>query len=132
MADAIHVMRSDLDQLERLLDGWWRTDVRTQALLGRLQEELDRARVVESGEIAPECVTLGSEVALRDLDTALVSVHRLVLPMDTDRAKGALSVLSPVGIAVLGYREGDTFECATPGGRRRLRVEWVARARRAA
>ena len=114
MADAIQVVQSDLYEIERLIDGWWQADVRTRASLGRLQEELDRARTVESGEDTPECVTLGSEVALRDLAVHRESIHRLVLPRHADSAKGELSILSPLGIAVLGRHEGDTFECATP------------------
>ena len=125
MANTIHVTQPDFDQLERLVDGWWAPDDRSLALLERLRDELDRARVVDSGEIAPECVTLGSEVTLRDLDTGRRSVHRLVLPKESHKVEGALSVLSPIGIAVLGYHMGDSFTCETPGGERRLLVEKV-------
>ena len=123
--DAIHVTQPDFERLESLVDGWWAADPRTRALLDRLREELDRARVVDSAEVEPECITLGSQVLLRDVETGQSSMHRLVLPNDASGVDGALSILSPVGISALGYREGDEFVCETPGGRRRLRVEKV-------
>ena len=121
----IQVTQTDFDRLGRLLDGWWAPDARTQPLLDRLQEELDRARVVANGEVDPDCITLGSEVVLRDLDTGWPSIHRLVWPNDAAGSHKALSILSPIGVAALGYREGDEFVCETPGGLRRLRVEKV-------
>jgi regulator of nucleoside diphosphate kinase len=123
--NAIDVTQPDFERLERLVDGWWAADARTRALLDRLQAELDRARVVDSAEVEPGCITLGSQVRLRDVETGRLSVHRLVLPNEASGPDGALSILSPMGIAALGYREGDEFVCETPGGRRRLRVEKV-------
>ncbi|MEZ5367081.1 MAG: GreA/GreB family elongation factor [Bryobacterales bacterium] len=123
--NTIHITEADFDRLERLVDGWWAQDPRTRTLLDRLQEELDRARVVDNQAVAPGCVTLGSEIMLRDLNTGELSVHRLALPNETGDSRAALSILSPVGIAVLGYGEGDEVDCETPGGRRRLRVEKV-------
>ena len=121
----IHVTETDFERLENLVNGWWAADPRTRELLDRLQGELDRARVVDSSAVAPECITLGSEVMLRDLDTGGLSVHRLVLPNEVGGSPRGLSILSPVGVCVLGYGEGDELDCETPGGRRRLRVEKV-------
>lgn len=122
----IHVTKPDFQRLDHLVNGWWATDDRTRELLELLQHELDRALIVESEEVAPDRITLGSEIALRDLETGRVAIYRLAWPRDA--APGdciPLSILSPMGIAALGYREGDELEVAAPGGKRRLRVEEV-------
>jgi regulator of nucleoside diphosphate kinase len=51
--------------------------------------------------------------------------YELVYPADADMAHGRLSVLAPVGTAILGYRRGDVIEWPVPAGLRRLRVEEV-------
>jgi len=122
----IHVTKPDFQRLEHLVNGWWATDDRTRELLELLQQELDRALIVESEEVDPDRITLGSEVALRDLHTGEVTVYRLAWPRDAASGDSLpLSILSPMGISALGYREGDQFEVAAPGGKRRLRVEEV-------
>ena len=60
-----------------------------------------------------------------DLDSRESVVYRLVLPSEANSVDGSLSILAPIGIAMLGYGEGDYFECETPGGTRRFLVESV-------
>ncbi len=121
----IQVTQPDFDRLENLLDGWWAADAKARPLFARLQDELARARIVDSNDVDPDCITLGSEVVLRDLDTGRLTAHLLVWPNDARSVRNGLSILSPMGIAALGYREGDEFDCQTPGGMRRFRVEEV-------
>jgi regulator of nucleoside diphosphate kinase len=64
-------------------------------------------------------------VRLLDLDSRESVVYTLVLPREANSADGSLSILAPIGIAMLGYGEGDRFECETPGGIRRFLVESV-------
>jgi regulator of nucleoside diphosphate kinase len=91
----------------------------------RLHEELDRAHVVPATDIPPEVVTMHSRLRLRDLDTGNDLVFTLVFSSDADVDQGKISILAPLGTAVLGYRRGDTFEWHVPGRVRRLRVEEV-------
>jgi len=93
--------------------------------LNDLAEELARAKVVESAKIPADVVTLNAQVVLRDLDRDVEKHYRLVLPAEADIASGALSVLAPVGTAILGYREGDVVEWRVPSGIRHLRIEKV-------
>jgi regulator of nucleoside diphosphate kinase len=81
--------------------------------------------VVESYEVPPGIVTLHSKVRLLDLDSRESAVYRLVPPSEANGSAGNLSILAPIGIALLGYGEGDRFECETPGGMRRFLVERV-------
>lgn len=90
-----------------------------------LQSELLRAQVVLPDKIPGDVVTMNSTVALRDLDTDDVDTYTLVYPDRADIANCKLSVLAPIGTAVLGYRVGDEIQWQVPEGRRRLRVEQV-------
>jgi regulator of nucleoside diphosphate kinase len=82
---------------------------------------LDRAEIVEPEAIPRDVVTMNSEVRLKDLDSAEVKVYRLVFPTRT-RPENGISVLAPIGTAMLGYRVGDVIEWRVPRGVRRLKV----------
>ena len=119
---AIYVTASDRKRLLALLEGrrmYGREDRRE---LEALEEELDRAVVVDSMEVPPDVVTVGSRVHLVDLDSGEELLFTLVFPSRADADEGRISVLAPLGTAVLGYRTRDLIEWDVPGGRRRLRV----------
>jgi hypothetical protein len=65
---------------------------------------------------------MDSTARLMDLDTERETEFTLVFPDDADPDQNKISVLAPIGCAMLGYREGDEFEWETPEGNRRLRV----------
>jgi regulator of nucleoside diphosphate kinase len=85
----------------------------------------ERAHLVASDEIPPDVVTMNSQVVLRDLDTGGEIVLTLVFPRDANVDQQRVSVLAPLGTAILGYRGGDIIEWQMPGGTRRLEVERV-------
>jgi regulator of nucleoside diphosphate kinase len=93
------------------------------ANVAALEEELDRAEVVAPERVPADVVTMNSEVRLKDLDTGKVMVYRVVYPntRPTDSAD-PVSVLAPLGTALLGYRAGDVIEWPVPRGTRRLKV----------
>jgi regulator of nucleoside diphosphate kinase len=90
-----------------------------------LDQELARATIVASGDLPPDVVTMNSRAELRDLDTGERMEFTLVYPVDADIDKGRISVLAPLGAAMLGYRVGDEFEWAVPYSLRRLKVTAV-------
>lgn len=90
-----------------------------------LRGELERARVVAPEEVPRDVVTMNSRVALREVGSDKEITCTLVFPSDADMGKGAVSVLAPVGTAILGYREGDTIEWAVPSGPKRFTIEKV-------
>lgn len=100
-------------------------NVRDREHLQQLDDELDRARVVPASEIPADVVTMNSELALRDLDTGEEMVFRLVFPSEANADQQRISVLAPLGTAVLGYRAGDTIEWVVPGRTRRVRIDSV-------
>ncbi|HTI86922.1 MAG TPA: nucleoside diphosphate kinase regulator [Alphaproteobacteria bacterium] len=82
-----------------------------------LGRELDRARIVSSADIPADVVTLGSEVRFKDPRSAAIRSVRLVNPADENVSGGLLSILTPVGVALLGLSAGQHMEWETRDGR---------------
>jgi len=90
-----------------------------------LERQLADAKVMPANRIGPEIVTINSEVRVRNLDTHETMAFRVVLPRAADASARRISVLAPLGRAVLGRKVGDHVAWRTPGGLRRLRVDGV-------
>ena len=94
-----------------------------------LREELDRAHVLPAEELCPDIVSIGSEVEFRDEQTGKTQKVILVYPFDADIAHRRVSVLTPVGAALLGLSINQTISFRTrTGERRELTVLKVGRA----
>jgi len=81
-----------------------------------LEELLDLVEVMPSREIAPDFVTMNSQATIVDTRSGQRQKLTLCYPNDADPATGLVSVLSPVGMSLLGLRIGATAEWRTPGG----------------
>ena len=102
----------DLDRLDQLLSRLSATDpARLQ-----LEQELERGTVVEPEDMPADVVTMNSTVRLRLLKTGDESCLTLVYPKDLDAAGDKVSVLAPVGSALLGLSEGDEIHWSMPDG----------------
>ena len=91
----------------------------------RLQSELDRAVVVSTEAVPGNVVTMGSHVRYVDEASGLQRLVQVVYPAEANAAEGKVSVLAPVGAALLGLSAGQAIEWEFPDGRRRLRVQEV-------
>jgi regulator of nucleoside diphosphate kinase len=122
----IYISAFDLTRLKGLIkfaeDRW---DKRVLPYLEELDDELDRAEIVKPEEIPTDVITMNSTFRLSDLDSGEEVVYTLVFPAKADSANGKISILAPVGTAVLGYRVGDTVEWKVPAGLKRLKVKEV-------
>jgi len=78
--------------------------------------------VVAPEDIPQDIITMNSTAQLRELLTDDVMTYTLVFPDRADYEAGRISVLAPIGTAMLGQREGDEFEWEVPAGPVRLRV----------
>jgi regulator of nucleoside diphosphate kinase len=101
------------------------TEAKDRGDLADLVDELNRAIVVPAEEIPADVITMNSRVRLLDLDKGSAVEYTLVYPPEADAAKGKISIVAPIGAAMIGYREGDEIEWEVPGGRRRFKVEAV-------
>lgn len=119
----IVVTRPDLERLRRLVETA-RSRRRWEELhLAALADELENAEVVEPEAIPPDVVTMRSRVQVLDMVKGDQSTWTLCYPTEADVGAGKLSVLAPIGTALLGYREGDVVEWPVPGGVRVLKIE---------
>ena len=100
-------------------------EYRGSVYLDKLRGELHRAQIVAPQDIPADTITMNSRVALLDLDTREEEIYTLVYPENADSAEGKISVLAPIGTAMLGYRVGDVFEWDVPAGKRRLKVDRI-------
>ena len=109
----IIVSSQDLERLEALLDS-----LPGNALAGKsaLMEELGRAEIVEPQKIPPTVVTMNSKVRFVIESSGEEFCLTLAYPKDLNGGKDQISVLAPVGSALLGLSVGDRIEWPTPGG----------------
>jgi len=88
-----------------------------------LESELARADVVDARDIAPDVVTMNSRVVFEDANTGKTAEVTIVFPQNADVTRGKISVLAPVGTALLGLSKGDSIVWPFPDGSSRcLRV----------
>ena len=118
----IQITELDRDRLIDLIMDAQSGEYRKSVYLEKLRGELERAEVVRSQDIPGDVITMNSTVTLTDLDTNEEETYTLVYPEHADMAQGKVSILAPIGTAMLGYRVGDVFEWDVPEGKRRLRV----------
>ena len=121
----IMITRRDYDYLKDLLSSNFTQAIGPSDYLESLEAELKLAEVIDPERVPSNVVTMNSTVKLRDLDTDEIEVYTLVFPEDADIANHKLSVLAPVGTAILGQRVGDMLRWRVPDGWRRFKVERV-------
>jgi regulator of nucleoside diphosphate kinase len=90
-----------------------------------LQQELASGQIVPPRRVPKKIVTMNSRVRVRDLRTDESATYTLVYPHEADIEQNKLSVLAPLGRALLGAQMGDTVSFDAPAGRRRLLVEKI-------
>ncbi len=112
----------DARRLEALIANPAVAGSETAELLG---EEIARAELREPQDLPPDVVTMNSSVTVLDESTGAERTVRVVYPNETGGAD-SVSVLAPVGAALLGLRTGDAIDWPMPGDRTvRLRVTGV-------
>ena len=90
-----------------------------------LGAELDRATIVEIDKPPQDIVTMNSKVCLKDVDTGKDEIYQVVYPEDADIEQNKISILAPIGTAILGYKVGDVIEWKVPAGLRRLKIKKI-------
>ncbi|MCA9215123.1 MAG: nucleoside diphosphate kinase regulator [Planctomycetales bacterium] len=119
----IIVSREDHERLEDLFASGFASAFSDKPYLQSLRGELNVAKIVEPDEIPADVVTMNSTVRLLDPRTKEVDTYTLVYPEDANIAEGKLSVLAPIGTAILGYRVGDVVRWQVPSGITRVCID---------
>lgn len=110
---AIIINEFDAERIDRLLEKpEWANSPVAQAL----NDELDRAQMCAPTEMPHNVVSMNSQVRFRDLTNNEERIRTLVFPANMTDSSTQLSVLAPVGAALLGLRVGDTINWTLPNG----------------
>lgn len=121
----LHITEYDMQRLRKIIGDVRKWDRRDREYLDYLEKELDDAVLVPSDQMPVDFVTLNTRMRVRDLDSNDEESIQLVFPSDANFREGKISILTPVGTALIGYRAGDTVEWKIPSGTRRLRIEEI-------
>jgi len=121
-APSIILTSNDVQRLETMLDSPQYRDAPGAAAL---HGELERARVVPPQELPRDVVSMNSTAECVDEASGRTHALTLVYPREADAAQGRISVLAPVGAALLGMKVGQSIDWPAPSGTLRLRVTAV-------
>lgn len=119
----IFVTTNDLKRLDELLSVAGAFNYLDRNDLKSLNSELGRAKIVDSRDVPPTVVTMNTRLRFLDLDDGSQTEVTLVFPAQANIDEGKISVLSPIGTALLGYAKGDKIEWMVPAGARRIQIE---------
>ncbi len=119
------VTAEDQQRLLQLLQREFKDITGCKSHLDDLLKEVNRASVVAPEDISSDVVTMDSVVKLTDVDSDETEIFTLVFPDSENVKENMLSVFSPIGTAILGYRVGDTVSWAVPIGERRMKIESI-------
>lgn len=112
----LYITKFDMDRLLELIDGLRSTPKANQANLDLLEKELYRGVLVEPQNVPRDVITMNSRVTITDMDSGEKMNYTLVFPSAANINENKLSILAPLGIALLGYRKGDVIEWTVPSG----------------
>jgi regulator of nucleoside diphosphate kinase len=122
---SIYITEPDYNRLSALIEKTREGNGVDRQYLNKLEAELDRAEIVDAKDIPANVITMRSTVRLKDLVSGEENTYSLVFPTEADFSQRKISVLAPIGTAILGYKSGDTIEWTVPSGLRRLKVDKI-------
>ncbi len=121
----IYITDNDMRRLRELIMVARQFKKEEEKYLQDLEAELNRGKIIKSQDIPQDIITMNSEVHLRDLNTKEEITYQLVFPDQADASQGRVSILAPIGTALLGYSVGDIIEWKVPAGVAKLQVEKI-------
>lgn len=110
--------------LQCLQDARYASNVPTMAIT-KLSEELEKAVKVPSKKVTTNVVTMNSRISIEDLETKRDFELTIVYPSNANIAEKRISVLAPIGTALLGYTEGSVVEWEMPNGMKKLLIKKI-------
>lgn len=119
----------DYSVLKRLVDSLERTGRLSQPHFYRLAQEMKHAVVMNRGDIPSKIITMGSRINYTCEETGTTAEATLVFPAQAKEGESHVSILAPLGLALIGEREGTTVEFVAPGGTYRIRINTVEHTR---
>jgi regulator of nucleoside diphosphate kinase len=118
------ITEADFDRLYDLVQSR-QSRVNYGRLAEGLEQELKAGEVVAPARVPKGVVTMNSKLSVRDLASNERETYTLVYPQDADIDEGRVSVMAPLGRALLGAKVGDVVEFNVPAGLRRIKIERI-------
>ncbi len=131
MSTNIYITNIDRERIKKILDKMSQNNQSSDKSIKKLEGELNRAIVVDSKQIPGDIITMNSKALLQlddeDIEISLGYPENadLVYPKDTDLSAMRLSIFSPIGTAILGYKEGNTVEWEVPSGTSKIHIKKI-------
>ena len=121
----IYITDNDMKRLRELIKVAREFDNEDKKYLRELEDELNKGEVINSRDVPHDVITMNSKIRLRDINTQKDMVYWLVFPDDSNADQGKISILAPIGTALLGYKVGDIIKWKVPAGVTKLKVEEI-------
>ena len=118
----IYITQYDLERLLKVLRELPEKKHVTGFSVQELEDELNRGIVVSPKEVPENVITMNSRVLMRDVESGKDMTLWLVFPDKMDAVKNPVSILSPLGTAMIGYKVGDVFTWESPTGKKQIEV----------
>lgn len=107
---------------QRLQNRIKESQTRSESIL-KLNEEIERAKIVEPQKVPKDVITMHSRVKIHNMDINKSMEVQLVYPEEADMKQQKVSVFAPIGTALLGFRKGDIIEWDVPKGKTKIKIE---------
>jgi len=118
----IWITTYDMERLDGLINTMRASSSPKQIDFKQLDQELERAKIVEPQDIPKDVITMNSVVRIKDLESGKETIYTLVFPSNASIEAGRISILSAIGTALIGYSVGDIIEWQVPSGLKRLQI----------
>jgi regulator of nucleoside diphosphate kinase len=131
----IIITQTDYGRLRQIIERSRDLPSKDAEHLDALEHELESAIIARAADVSHDLVTMKSRVRVLDLGSGRELVYQIVFPGEADLARNRISVLAPIGMALLGRPAGAVVEWQVPSGMRRLlilEVEYQPEAAKAA
>jgi len=122
MKNTIQITDLDYNRLNGMIISMRKSNQKEYNDLLYLESELERAVRTNPRKITSEFVTMNSVIEVEDCDMNKTMEIRLVYPRDSNFKQGKISVLSPLGSALLGYKAGSEVSYKVPGGMKKMKI----------
>lgn len=95
----------------------------------QLQNEINSAEIIDDSQISDDIIQINSLFEVVEITSGQKMNFQLVLPQFADLKQNRISLVSPLGVALIGFRKGMTIEWMLPGGLKKLHINWVKNGR---
>ena len=113
------LLDSDATRLSQIFNG---NQSASRQYSAALRDEIAKAQIVPREKLPVDVVIMNSTVQIQDMEDGETITYTLVYPWEADADSCRISILAPVGTALIGYKKGDEIEWKVPSGMRKFKI----------